>query len=298
MILLGYENREEKGKYFPKTKNRGLKVVFTKFKAMGIMKYLMILVFLSSPLYSFENLLFKPLTANILEPRVGALYELQDNKIRLDIGNSIDLFESKYDENFIVRYGVDFFTFSRLRSEGRFKFPVETADYFFGLNSSLKYHYINTEYYIRFRLSHISSHLIDGYSKNGVFNKIPEVYSREFVDLVFAMDYYGFRPYLGSSFIFSTIPKEVNRIIPELGIDYKFDISDNLRILFGYDFKLGGYNDIYTPIHSTQIGLLIKQTDNYGLLINYSYYKGKSFHGMFYKEKDIYSAVGFQIYFY
>lgn len=265
---------------------------------MKSIKILILVVFLSSPLYSFNGLLFKPLTANILEPRVGTLYEIQDNRLRLDIGNSIDLFESKYDENFIVRYGVDFFTFSRLRSEGKFKFPVETADYFFGVNSSMKYHYLNTDYYVRFRLSHISSHLIDGYSKDGVFNKLPEVYSREFIDLVFAVDYYGLRPYIGSSFIFSTIPKNVNKIIPQLGIDYSFEISENFKIQAGYDFKLGGYDNNYTAIQSAQAGVLIKQTENYGVLINYNYYLGKSMHGMFYQEKDNYSAIGIQIYFY
>jgi len=269
-----------------------------KNEKMKSFKILIAILLLSSPLYSFEGLLFKPLTANIFEPRVGAIYEVQNNKIRLDIGNSIDLFESKYDENFIIRYGTDFFTFSRLRSEGRFKFPVETADYFFGVNSSLKYHYFNTDYYVRLRLSHISSHLIDGYSKDGVFNKIPEVYSREFIDLVFALDYFGLRPYVGSSFVFSTIPKDVNKIIPQFGIDYHFAINDNLEVRAGYDYKLGGSDNIYTSIHSAQIGLLIKQYGSYGVLINYNYYRGRSMQGMFYKEKDNYSAVGFQIYFY
>ena len=48
---------------------------------------------------SFETLLFKPLTANIFEPRVGCLFEGQNDKLRLDICTSLDIYEIEKTHN-------------------------------------------------------------------------------------------------------------------------------------------------------------------------------------------------------
>ena len=84
-------------------------------------------------LFSFEELLFRPLTANHLESRIGTFYQHTEERLRLDIGHSLDLFEIT-NTGFLMRIGGDFFILSRLRSDGRMKFPVETADYYFGFN--------------------------------------------------------------------------------------------------------------------------------------------------------------------
>ncbi|HYF01921.1 MAG TPA: hypothetical protein VEC36_00985, partial [Patescibacteria group bacterium] len=144
------------------------------------------------------RLSFTPLIANPLEGRVGAMYQFADNKLRLDIGNSIDVYKLP---NRDVAFGVDFYTFTRLRSEGNFKFPVETSDYYFGVNFSSSSLRDSKKYYdeesdrtyevgfkpsLRLRLAHISSHLVDGLADtSGKLEKKPFVYSREFADLVF-----------------------------------------------------------------------------------------------------------------
>ena len=150
----------------------------------------------------------------------------------------------------------------------------------------------------RLRVAHISSHLVDGYSKNGDFWKIPEVYSREFVDLTFAYETDNLRPYIGLTSVFSTIPDNISHFIPEIGIDYYYDINDWFRFQTGYDFKISGYDEIYSGINSLQAGLLFKTSKNAGIELNYYYYSGLSMHGMFFTEKDNYSGIGFQIYFY
>ena len=109
-----------------------------------------------------SDLNIQPFTANILEPKAGFLFNLDNNKLRLDVSTSRDIVKW-YDDDETISVGADLFTFTRLRSTDNFKFPVETIDYLFGLNAGYKKQAEgNNEYGIRFRLSHISAHLVDG----------------------------------------------------------------------------------------------------------------------------------------
>ena len=108
-------------------------------------------------------------------------------KIRLDISRSQDIFHLD-NKNSSLSFGIDLFTFTRLRAESEFHFPVEAIDYLFGINSGYKITNENTEYGLRFRLSHISAHFVDGqydyklnFWRNG---RTATVYTREFIELI------------------------------------------------------------------------------------------------------------------
>nr|HPI19931.1 hypothetical protein [Candidatus Kapabacteria bacterium] len=60
---------------------------------MNLKKTILAIFLLPAFLFSQESLLFKPLTANVFEPRIGSFYQFSDEKLRLDIGTSIDLFD-------------------------------------------------------------------------------------------------------------------------------------------------------------------------------------------------------------
>ncbi len=268
----------------------------TKSKASVILTALFIFTSISDS-YS-AGLLFRPLTANVFEPRIGTMYQFDDNKLRLDIGTSIDLLELQKTDESQINIGTDFFTFSRLRSEGNMKFPVETSDYFFGINITGKTKLWDKEISGRLRLSHISSHLVDGMANGTEFTQKPFVYSREFMELVGTITISGIRFYTGLSYVFSTIPKEVNQLIPQFGADYEYGISSIMSLRAGYDFKLGGNDCTFRAVHTLQAGVLIKAFDTAGIMLNYYLYKGPSMHGMFYREYDSYQGIGFQIGFY
>src|SRR5208283_1216384 len=81
------------------------------------------------------GLLFKPLVADTYEPRNGILAEIGKNRLRLDIGNSIDLLQYRFaEDSSLLTMGTDFFTYTLLRGEKDFHFPVDASDYFFGIN--------------------------------------------------------------------------------------------------------------------------------------------------------------------
>ncbi len=262
-------------------------------------KLIVLFVYFTVPYFCYSNdLLFKPLKANVFEPKVGAIYEFDDDKLRLDIGNSLDLFKFNNKLFFTnLNFGTEFYVISRLRSEGRMKFPVETADYYFGINSSSKLAFDGIDLFVRLRLGHISSHLIDGYTDNWKFIKEPFVYSREFVDLISALRFDNIRTYLGFTGIFSTIPKDVNKIIPQIGFDGSVELLEKFKFIYGYDFKLNGYEDIIVGINSLRLGFEILTNANLALELSYNYYSGLSMHGMFYKERDNYNSFGFFVIF-
>lgn len=241
------------------------------------------------------DLNFKPLLANIQESRIGVIFTNSDEKLRLDIGGSYDLFQKQYKELYKWSIGVDFFTFTKLRSEGKMKFPVETTDFYFGINSSNITKYENAEVESRVRVGHISTHLSDGFSDDDKFFQSPFVYSREFVDFTIAYRKKEFRPYLGITAVFSYIPKDVNLIIPNLGIEFKKAITPKAEIQLAYDFKVNGYDGKYFGMNNIVGGILFKTSENRGVLLKAEYYSGEDYYGQFYKSFTQYLSIGFQI---
>lgn len=271
--------------------------------------FLLLFFFLLNINYSFiySQNIFKPLLANPFEARVGTIYDNTNDRLRLDIGTSLDLMNIYQDSINILKVGTDFMTYTRLRSEGKLKFPVETSDYFFGVNISGKYLFdhnndlgqqnqnINFLEY-RIRIAHISSHLVDGYTnKDYEFLQSPFVYSREFVDAVCALNIDDTRIYLGLNSIFSTQPKNFTAFIPQTGIEHKLNIFQNLDITAGYDIKLVGINKILRATNAFQAGLLYGENNSPKIFAGIYYYSGPSIHGMFYNNIDKYFGIGFQV---
>jgi len=265
-----------------------------------IATYLITIVCFTYSCFSLGNLFFKPLTANPLEARIGTMYQFEDNKLRLDIGNSIDLQNIKLTDSFPLSLGTDFFTLTRLRSEGKLKFPVETADFYFGINAATKWSTNQPiEWSARLRIAHISSHLVDGYASDTVFiRQKPFVYSREFAEGIVAVEFSDvIRVYGGLTYLWATQPRSANRFIPQIGFDGSYKISSSVSINFGYDFKIPGVNDIYAGIHALQAGIFLETSSNKGYLLSLYGYQGRSVHGMFFDQNDAYFGTGFQVIF-
>ena len=77
------------------------------------------------------------------------------------------------------------FTYTLLRGETDFHFPVDAVDYLFGVNFGYKNNFEkNKEFGARLRISHISAHFVDGHFDGSTGNwrdgQIPRVFSREF----------------------------------------------------------------------------------------------------------------------
>jgi hypothetical protein len=245
-----------------------------------------------------SGLNIKPFEANMLEPKAGFSF-MSDNRLRLDISTSQDFYK-KESENTAFSFGGDLFTFTRLRSEKDFKFPVEAIDYLFGLNTGYKVLNKNDEYGFRLRLSHISAHFVDGKYDAKIQTwrdgYIPRVYSREFLEFMPYSRYKGFRIYGGITYLFHVSPKNIGKEIYQLGFDYYIE-SLNAGVFIpyiAYDFKLNKI-DAFAGNNIFTAGLKFGKTFGKGISVAYSYFSGRSIQGEYFDRNENYSAVGINL---
>ncbi|MBU3742269.1 MAG: hypothetical protein FGM24_08290 [Candidatus Kapabacteria bacterium] len=231
--------------------------------------------------------------ANPLEARILTMWQVTPDRMRLDIGASPSLLRP--DARFDV--GVDFFTLTRLRSEGNFKFPVETIDYWFGLYGT----YVDTAspLDLRIRVAHISTHLVDGMANDsGVFGRQrPFVYSREFIESLAGWRFGIIRPYAGFTYVWAVQPRRFARIIPQVGVNMRMPLTSNVNLAGGYDGKLVVIDDIRYAQHAAQIGIEWSTPTAVTNSVNLYRYDGRSLHGMMMEQDDHYWAIGLQMVF-
>lgn len=250
--------------------------------------------------YFPSDLNIQPFTANILEPKLGFLFEAGANNLRLDIGNSMDVALLKLDENSMLSFGADFFTYTLLRGESNFHFPVDAVDYLFGINAGLKIVDENISYGARLRVSHISAHFVDGHYdginerwRNGLK---PRVYSREFIELIPFYQVNSLRVYAGFTYLINVDPSDLGKDSYQLGFDYfaVHLISRLITPFAGYNIKLANIYK-YSANNSVQVGIKFGHPFRKGFSIYYQYYSGKSVHGEYFDFNRKYSAVGFNL---
>ncbi|NWF87999.1 MAG: DUF1207 domain-containing protein [Ignavibacteriaceae bacterium] len=246
-----------------------------------------------------DDLNVQPYTANALEPKAGFEFLNGRNEIRLNVGTSRDFYKS-LDSNIVFSFGGDFFTYSLLRSERDFHFPVDAIDYLFGLNASYKIKIEEHEYGLRFRLSHISAHFVDGhydYAENNWRNgQKPQVYSREFIELAPFYKFKNLRLYTILTAIFNITPDKIGKEIYQAGFDYYYPNwpFDIINPFLAYDFKLSKFEK-FIGSNSLTLGFKFGKYDSKGFSIRFSYFSGRSIHGEYYSVYEKYTSIGFNI---
>ena len=248
-----------------------------------------------------DDLTIQPFTANFLEPKLGFLFQLSENELRLDIGNSIDFVRFNLEDNQTLAFGADLFTYTMLRGEENFHFPVDAVDYLFGINASYKKKILDDEFGFRFRLSHISAHFVDGHydSMNNRWRDgiNPRVYSREFLELIpFYKFAEGIRFYSGLTYIFHVDPTTIKKDNYQIGFDYFIYnlIGDNITPFIAYDFKLIHLEN-YIGNNSILGGIKFGNPNGKGFSLYLSYYSGNNYHGEYFDYRSNYSALGLNI---
>ena len=238
--------------------------------------------------------LFPPLIAPTVEPRAGMLVLKDVKRLRLDIGRSVDLyaFPTSDDGRTEVTAGADFFTWTSLRQADDFHFPVDAVDYLFGINFNAR-HAIDdvSALSARLRISHISAHLVDGsYDKlQGVWRngQLPRVYSREFFDLVCALQWTpSLRVYAGGQYVYHIDPADLGHSSLQTGVEYSMPVANVpwLNLYAAYDFRLAKLH-AYAGNHTFQAGVKAGEWNGRGLNIFLSWFSGTSDHGEYYDAR-------------
>ena len=246
-----------------------------------------------------DQLNIRPFAANILEPKAGISLMTGESRLRLDISTSQDFYKRE-SGNTELSFGGDLFTYTRLKSESDFHFPVEAIDYLFGFNSGYKIVNKVDEYGFRLRLSHISAHFVDGKYDPKIQNwsdgDRPRVFSREFIELSPYYRYKGFRTYIGLTYLFHVTPKNIGRGIYQVGFDYYMNWMNTSMFVpyIAYDFKLNKI-DVLAGNNIFTAGIKFGNTFGKGISLAYSYFSGRSIQGEYYDRNESYSAIGINL---
>ena len=247
------------------------------------------------------ELLFKPLVANTYEPRMGLLTQFGKNRLRLDVGNSIDLLQYSFPgDSARITMGSDFFTYTLLRGERDFHFPVDASDYLFGINFNFGKYLRSGRLSSRLRISHISSHFVDGHYDNNIGqwkdSRAPVVYSREFLDGVIALEPSclgdAIRGYFGASYLFHVDPKYLPRFSAETGFEFHQEIRAHVSLYISYQATALKIAEASLR-HNIQFGGKLGDWRGRGLNVYLSYFSGYSIHCEYYNVKESYFALGF-----
>jgi hypothetical protein len=250
--------------------------------------------------------LFRPLLADAKEPRIAALVNQNNNELSLDIGASLDLVQISFEQT-QFGIGVDFGTFSELRREWNFKFPVNAADYIFGINMSYRSPLTKSlDLTGRFRLSHISAHLVDGRFVEGDWFEglTPFVFSREFIAMMVALSGEYGRVYLGYEFLFNTLPRNISCSSYQVGIEvyyanfpvrmfYPF-IAVDVRLVPIWRQALAKSKG-YGGATNIQAGVKLNAIGKRGLRLVFNHYGGLEFRGMYLGRYISEQSIGFLI---
>ena len=253
--------------------------------------------------YVHSNEVFRPIQASVFESKIGLSSNISQENLKLDIGASVDLMGIK-SKNYTASFGAEFFTFSNLRKEANFKFPVDAIDYYFGVSFNYKKE-LNPVSTIssRLRIAHISSHFEDGHKfprTDTIFT--PVVYSREFIELAGLYDYkirpaFVLRTLLGVNFLMHSIPDDFGKISVQIGNELRYSISNYFGLYLSNELRSAAVKGNSNFNESFETGINLGGFDNRGFNIFYSIYNGQDYKGQYYDKPLNIQSIGTHIIF-
>lgn len=230
-----------------------------------------------------EGRLFRPLLADPGEARLGIFTYLKENRIEGMIGGAWEAFETTWPST-RLRTGIHAGVFTLLRKTGA-TFPLETADFLFGLHTDLS----RGRFTGRFEFSHVSAHLADGYKGP----RPPITYSREFFTLQGSYERSPVRLYAGIRLSNHAIPNVRRWGLQSGGELMSRPLRKNLpHVYTAFDVRVFDDGGI-TANCTAQVGFLFHNPRRAGLRLALLLHTGKSEHGQFHRLPNRYAGVGF-----
>lgn len=275
-----------------------------KFHINKIIFLLLFTFFISSAQEKLKlfpsDLLVQPFTANTLKPKLGFEFKNGKNELSLNIGNTVDIMQYKLNNNSKVSFGADLFTYTLLRSQSDFHFPVDAVDYLFGVNFGYVKQLKNSRVGARLRISHISAHFVDGhYDKQNQQwrdGRNPKVYSREFFELIPYIRFSDLRLYAGVTYIYSIDPRDLGKDQYQVGFEYFGNglLNDQITPYLAYDFRLINIYQ-YTGNNSLEAGIKVGNVEAKGISFYIRYFSGYNIHGEYFDLREEFTSFGFNL---
>lgn len=256
-----------------------------------------------------ERLNFAPLRANIQEPRIGVFKFLDAGEMKVDIGNTIDIFGFHIPDNGIkISAGIDFFAYAFTTGAQGLRLQIDAIDGFFGGNLSFSKETEHSKIQARFRILHHSAHLVDGHynlsTNTWLDNREPIPFTKDFGELVIAhvvskpvgnLRYYG-----GISYATLVHPSDLKRIEYLGGVEVYFPhIIDSVfnnptNVYIACNLSVSGIPK-YIGSKQIQVGLKFGKWYSKGPSIYVAYYTGNHMFGEYFDKRLQTVGLGFTV---
>ncbi len=255
-----------------------------------------------------KGLHFAPLRANIQEPRIGVFKYLNAGQMKVDIGNTIDVFGLWFPHSRFTA-GIDFFAYAFVTGSQGLRLQIDAIDGFFGGNLTFSHNLGNdttTRLYARLRILHHSAHLVDGHYlqsiKSWADNREPIPYTRDFGELTLAhtlptvlgnIRYYG-----GISYATLVRPADIERISYLAGTEIYNDIGtvfkQPVNLYIAYSMSLVG-TPVYAVSYQLQAGIKFGEQFDKGPSIYLAYYTGRHMFAEYFDQRITTIGAGFTV---
>jgi hypothetical protein len=256
-----------------------------------------------------ERLNFAPLRANIQEPRIGVFKFLDAGEMKVDIGNTIDIFGFHIPDNGIkISAGIDFFAYAFTTGAQGLRLQIDAIDGFFGGNLSFSKEAEESKIQGRLRILHHSAHLVDGHylteSNTWIDNRKPIPFTKDFGELVIARliskPFGNLRYYGGISYSTLVRPADLKRFEYLAGIEiYSPHIIDSVfnnptNVYIACNLSVSGIPK-YIGSKQIQVGLKFGKWYSKGPSIYIAYYTGNHMFGEYFDKRLQTIGLGFTV---
>lgn len=252
---------------------------------------------------------FTPLKANIQEPRIGVFKFLDAGEMKVDIGNSIDVFELNIPTKKIkFTVGIDFMAYALTTSAEGLRLQIDAIDGFFGGNLSFSKSIDEQNIQSRLRILHHSAHFVDGHfnatTNTWINNRPPIPYTRDFGEIIavhsLTQSFGYIRYYGGISYAALVRPSDIKRYAYQGGIELVFDklfgtiLEQPTNLFCAYNLSLLG-TPAYSSANQIQVGAKFGNWFKKGTTIYLAYYNGRHMFAEYYSDRLTTIGAGFTV---
>jgi len=256
-----------------------------------------------------SGLHFAPLKANIEEPRIGVFKFLDAGLMKVNIGNTIDVFGVDFHrENVRFTAGIDFFAYAYVTGTQGLRLQIDAVDGFFGGNLTFSQKYDRQQIFVRLRILHHSAHLVDGHynytTQSWIDNRQPIPFTRDFGELALAYVINTsagvLRPYVGMSYATLVRPTIIERFSFLAGGEVYNDhiigtlFNQPTNVFLAYNLRLRG-TPAYGGLNQIQLGIKFGTWNQKGVTIYLGYLNGTHIFAEYYDQRLTTVGAGFTV---
>ncbi len=251
---------------------------------------------------------FMPLKASHQEARLGILYYPANGYLKVDIGNSSDLFAISFRDNDRFTLAIDFMAYALSTNYAGRRLQITVLDGFFGGHAAYRLSFENRNILMRFRIIHNSAHFVDGLwdsaTNNWVGDDKPIPYTHDFGEITIADEHlfnFGNLKYYGSiSYAALVRPSELKKWSFNGGLEISSDkilgsvLQKPVNLFFASHNVLAGKPE-YKLSTNNILGVKFGKWYGKGLVLYISYYYGNHKFNEYYFKRVSQFGIGFTV---